>query len=194
MPYKFETAKILIVDDMAPMLTLTKSLLNTFGCKDVFTASSGKQGFDVFCKESPDLVITDWVMEEMDGLEMIEMIRKNHLSPNRYVPIIIMSGYSSKIRVEKARDLGVTEFLVKPYTASDMFAKIEHVIERPRRFVECDVFFGPDRRRKRSDGYSGPKRREDDENADKNIIHSATDAQTADKLKHLVDETRKRLK
>ncbi len=162
MAYKLETAKILIVDDMAPMLSLTKSILNIFGFREVYTANDGKTGFELFCKYSPDLVITDWIMEPVDGLEFVSRIRKDAFSPNKYVPVIVMTGFSSRIRVEAARDQGITEFLVKPFTAKDLYSRIEHVIEKPRRFVDCDSFFGPDRRRKRGDNYEGPKRREDD--------------------------------
>jgi DNA-binding response OmpR family regulator len=77
------------------------------------------------------------------------------------VPIIMMTGYSAQPRVIDARDQGVTEFLVKPFSASDLAKRIAYVINRPRDFVDSKKFFGPSRRRKR-DEYSGPERRKDD--------------------------------
>jgi DNA-binding response OmpR family regulator len=76
--------------------------------------------------------------------------------------IVMMTGYSHKIRVEEARDVGVTEFLVKPFRARDLYARIEQLIEKPRRFVEAEAFFGPDRRRRKmkAEEYKGPKRRD----------------------------------
>ena len=58
-----------------------------------------------------------------------------------------------------ARDSGITEFLVKPYTAKTLYDKIEAIIERPRNFVKADGFFGPDRRRKKVN-YMGQDRRQ----------------------------------
>ena len=163
MTYKFQNAKILVVDDMQPMLGLTASLLKIFGFEDVLLAHNAAEGFEKFCDHNPDLVLTDWLMEPFDGTELIKKIRNDPKSPNRFVPIIMMTGYSHRIRVEQARDSGVTEFLVKPFRAKDLYARIEMLIEKPRRFVDAEMFFGPDRRRKKPGEYQGPFRRESDE-------------------------------
>lgn len=162
MAYDLSTAKILIVDDMKPMLSLTKSILNIFGFKNVYVASSGEEALQLVIKNDPDLVITDWVMEPMDGLELTKELRKNPLCPNPYVPVVMMTGFSSKLRVEQARDYGITEFLVKPFTSRDLYSRITQIIEKPRQFVDSGAFFGPDRRRRHMKDYYGPKRRDDD--------------------------------
>jgi DNA-binding NtrC family response regulator len=72
-----------------------------------------------------------------------------------------MTGYSQKKRVIAARDSGITEFLVKPFTAKALYQRIETMIEKPRLFVKSDSYFGPDRRRKREGDYGGPERRAD---------------------------------
>lgn len=74
----------------------------------------------------------------------------------------MMTGFSSKLRVEGARDNGITEFLVKPFTAQDLYARVFQIIEKPRKFVDTGEFFGPDRRRKSGKGYEGPRRRDED--------------------------------
>ena len=163
MAYKLDTARILIVDDMPPMLSLTKSILNIFGFKQIFTASDGEEAFEITCKEDPDLIITDWMMEPMDGLALTKKIRRDSMVPNPYVPIIMMTGFSSRLRVENARDKGITEFLVKPFSSRDLYKRVVQIIERPRQFVEAGEFFGPDRRRKRGKDYTGPRRRGNDE-------------------------------
>ena len=177
MTYRLDEIKILIVEDMLPMLTLTKSLLQIFGFKEIIGARSGPEAFELYCKENPDIIITDWIMEPMSGLEFINKIRKDPKSPNPFVPIILMTGYSSRKHVELARDNGMTEFLVKPYTARDLYNKVAQLIEKPRQFVSCEQYFGPDRRRK-EDSYQGPIRRKLDyyeakqkeANADDDII------------------------
>jgi two-component system chemotaxis response regulator CheY len=162
MAYTLQKARILVVDDMKPMLALTRSILKIFGFGEVYTAESGEEAFALVCKHDPDLIITDWMMEPMDGLEFTKMVRRNPLSPNPYVPILMMTGFSSKIRVESARDYGITEFLVKPFAARDLYTRVVQIIEKPRQFVDAGTFFGPDRRRKRDETYEGPRRRDND--------------------------------
>jgi DNA-binding response OmpR family regulator len=89
-------------------------------------------------------------------------VRNDEHSPNPFVPIIMITGHTEKYRVEAARDAGVTEFLAKPITAQNLFARIAEIVERPRAFVRCDNYFGPDRRRHAQDDYAGPWRRQDD--------------------------------
>ncbi len=163
MTYSFEKAKILIADDMKPMLNLTKTVLNVFGFQNIFTADNTDDAYKIVCKEDPDLIVVDWLMGPLNGLEFTEKVRRDPLSPNPYVPILMMTGFSSRIRVESARDTGVTEFLVKPFSAKDLYTRIAQVVEKPRQFVDSGTFFGPDRRRRSDDDYDGARRREDDE-------------------------------
>ena len=163
MTYELKKATILVVDDMQPMLALTASLLKIFGFTDILQASDVEKAWSLFCMKNPDIVLTDWLMEPDDGLDLVRKIRNDPASPNRFVPVILMTGFSHRIRVEQARDIGVTEFLVKPFRAKDMYARVEMLIEKPRRFVETDAFFGPDRRRRKGDDYQGPLRREADD-------------------------------
>lgn len=161
MVYQFKAVSILVVDDMKPMLSLVSSLLKIFGFTAIYTADNPEDAFNQFCRYKPDIVLTDWQMQPFDGLEFIRMIRRDPRSPNKFVPVIMMTGYSHRIRVEQARDVGVTEFLVKPFTAKDLFTRVEQLIERPRQFVDSGQFFGPDRRRRKGD-YVGQRRRDDD--------------------------------
>ncbi len=166
MTYDLSQARILIVEDMQPMLTLTTSMLSLFGFANVYGAKSVEEGFRLFCQHNHDIVVTDWLMEPFDGLDLIRMIRHDDASPNRFVPILLMTGYSDQPRVEAARDMGVTEFLVKPYSARDMYARIVQIIEKPRQFVDTGEFFGPDRRRRKNFAFYGRDRRG---SADKNF-------------------------
>lgn len=162
MSYSLDNVRVLIVDDMKPMLTLTHSVLSAFGFKKVQTAQNTEQGWDLLKRNDPDIVLTDWLMEPEDGLAFARKIRKNPESPNPYVPIVMMTGFSSRLRVENARDSGITEFLVKPFAARDLYERIVQIVEKPRQFVDSGQFFGPDRRRRKDDDYDGPKRRATD--------------------------------
>ena len=162
MAYQFEKISVLIVEDNLPMMELTRSLLETFGIMNVESAPNGEEGFKKFCRGNHDLIIADWMMKPMDGISLTRRIRNDPQSPNQFVPVILVTGFSEKRRVIQARDAGVTEFLVKPFNARDLYRRIAQIIERPRQFVRSEDFFGPDRRRNRKTSYTGPKRRESD--------------------------------
>jgi two-component system chemotaxis response regulator CheY len=162
MAYRFDRLSVLIVEDTAPMKKLLVSVLTSLGVGNIYAAEDGAHGFDLFCRNRPDIVITDWLMDPSSGLELVEKIRTDKRSPNRMTPIIMMTGYSARPRIENARDLGVTEFLAKPFSAADLARRIAYVVDKPRDFVDSDEFFGPDRRRKKTEEYKGPKRREED--------------------------------
>jgi DNA-binding response OmpR family regulator len=75
----------------------------------------------------------------------------------------MVTGHTERQRVEAARDAGVTEFLAKPITSQNILLRIAEIVDRPRPFVRCDGYFGPDRRRRRDDSHTGPWRRSDDQ-------------------------------
>ncbi len=141
------------------MLELVSGVLSVMGVKNIITATDGEEGFKKFQKEKPDIVITDWLMEPIDGIEMTLKIRRDGISVDRLTPVIVMTGFSAITRVAQARDIGATEFMVKPFTANELVKRIQSIIERPRDFVEADSFFGPDRRRRKKDEFKGSDKR-----------------------------------
>ncbi|MFN3827964.1 MAG: PleD family two-component system response regulator [Micavibrio sp.] len=191
MVYQFRKVSILVVDDMKPMVTLVSSLLKVFGFTSIYTAYDAEDAFEQFCRYKPDIILTDWLMQPYDGLELIRRIRKDPRSPNKFIPVIMMTGYSHRIRVEQARDVGVTEFLVKPFNAKDLYARIEQLIEKPRQFVDADEFFGPDRRRRRRpSSYMGPRRRESEGEVGDMEIDMVDESESERILKDLQDHIR----
>ena len=158
----FETLKALIVEDNAHMRSLLRALLNSIGIREIAEAASGQSAITLLRERKSDLVLSDLAMKPMDGLDFTRRVRNDEHSPNPFVPIIMITGHTEKYRVQAARDAGVTEFLAKPITAHNLFSRIAEIVERPRAFVRCDNYFGPDRRRHQSDDYTGPWRRQDD--------------------------------
>ena len=163
MAFQFSKLKVLIVEDVTPMRRLFISVLKNLGIDEIEEAENGEIAFQKFAKNNHDIILTDWMMEPGDGLELTRNIRHSAESPNKMAPIILVTGYSAWSRVETARDAGVTEFLIKPYTANDLAKRLAHVITNPRDFVETTNFFGPDRRRRNDLKFTGPYRRESDE-------------------------------
>ena len=158
----FEKLKALIVEDNAHMRSLLRALLNSVGIKEIAEAAHGGAALQILREFKSDLVLSDMAMKPMDGLEFTRQVRNSDSSPNPFVPIIMITGHTEKHRVEAARDAGVTEFLAKPITATNLFTRIAEIVERPRAFVRCESYFGPDRRRRMIEDYAGPWRRSDD--------------------------------
>ena len=158
----YEHLRALVVEDNPHMRALLRSLLYALGIKNVHEASDGATGFDELRKSQADLVLTDLSMVPTDGIALTKRIRADDASPNPYVPIIMVTGHTERPRVEAARDAGVTEFLAKPITVANLMARLTEIVDRPRSFVKCESYFGPDRRRRRNTDYTGPWRRHDD--------------------------------
>ncbi len=143
----FKKLHILIVEDILPMQQLTKQMLKALGVGIINTAKNGEDGYRLYVQKQPDIIITDWQMPELDGLGLIKKIRLSKDSPNRTIPIIMMTGFCAVERISLSRDNGSTEFIVKPFSANDLAARITHIIKQPRDFILTQQFAGPDRRR-----------------------------------------------
>jgi CheY-like chemotaxis protein len=158
----FERLKVLVVEDNLHMRVLLRSLLGSLGIRDIQEATDGSAALNVLRDKKCDLILTDLAMKPMDGLKFTLEVRTSQSSPNPFVPILMISGHTEKHHVQAARDAGITEFIAKPITAQNLFARIAQIVERPRPFVRCPSYFGPDRRRKNIEDYAGPWRRHDD--------------------------------
>ncbi len=158
----FEVLQILVVEDNQHMRSLLRSLLNSIGIRVVYEATNGASALDVLREKSCDLILSDLAMKPMDGIDFTRDVRQSPRSANPFVPIIMVTGHTERNKVEAARDAGVTEFIAKPITAQSLFARIAEIVERPRAFVRCKTYFGPDRRRKAQEDYAGPWRRHGD--------------------------------
>lgn len=160
----FEVLRVLVVEDNHHMSSLIRTLLNSIGIREVHEAGNGAAALDVLREKRCDLILSDLAMKPMDGIEFTREVRMSPRSINPFIPIVLITGYTERCRVEAARDAGVTEFLAKPITAQSLFARLAEIVERPRAFVRCGAYFGPDRRRKQAENYAGPWRRHDDHN------------------------------
>lgn len=160
--YRLETLKILIAEDNKPMLDLMKSILKTFGVGTIITTMDGEEAFERYLSDNPDLIITDWIMQPCDGITLIKKVRNDRMGPNPFIPILLTTGFGERHRIVNARDAGATEILLKPFNVRDLYKRMQEIIEKPRKFVRSEDFFGPDRRRKASTEYMGPQRRKSD--------------------------------
>jgi CheY-like chemotaxis protein len=155
--------RLLVVDDNRHAAEIVKSILASVGAQDIADAGTPDRAFKLM-KEMPfDVVVVDQNLGQGDdGIQLVRRIRLDPSSPNPYVPILMLTGYTEQRRVKAARDAGVTEFLSKPFTITGLLRRMDALIHAPRPFVRSADYFGPDRRRRADPDYTGPERRNRD--------------------------------
>lgn len=147
MAYGFGNLNILLVEDDRSMRVLIRDILKAFRVGDVRSVADGAAALQEMRYYAADIIILDWLMRPMDGMEFLRRIRTADDTPNAYVPVIMLTAYTEMRRVEECRDAGITEFLAKPVTPGAIYSRIASIIENQRTYVKCDTYFGPDRRR-----------------------------------------------
>ncbi len=165
-PYNLKNFRVLVVEDYPFMADLVTSMAREMGVGHLLLANSGQEAKEMVMMFNSDpgsynlidLVITDWLMPDGDGEDLIRWMRNSKKDSIRFLPVVLCSAYTSIDVVVTARDSGANEALVKPVSAKKIADRITHVINYPRPFIKTPDFFGPDRRRKTED-YSGEERR-----------------------------------
>lgn len=152
------SVKVLLIEDNEHFRRLIRAVLLTLGVTEVEEAQDGVAALERLAFFSADLVICDWNMEPMDGVAFTQILRHAD-SPNRFLPIIMVTGYSEESLLAQARDVGVDEFLAKPITAQALINTVVSVIHHRRPFVAGGAYFGPDRRKKTQPWSGGVERR-----------------------------------
>lgn len=114
-------AKVLVADDSGTMRKIIIRSLNAVGVKDIVEAADGQQAFDKFPGAGFDLVLTDWNMPNKTGLELVKDIR----GVDTDVPVVMITTEGEKGRVMEAIQAGVSDYLLKPFTADVLREKLE---------------------------------------------------------------------
>lgn len=121
--------KILIVDDSGTMRAILKRSLLELGVKmdDITTAANGEAGLEAFKEGTFDVVMTDWHMPRMDGLELLKAIR----AIDQDVPVIMVTTQGEEKHVQEANDAKATGFIVKPFSVETLASKLEKWVGTP---------------------------------------------------------------
>ena len=145
-PY-FHELKIQVIDDQEYMRSVLNSILRAFSIRDIREYADPVTAFNELEAFDASLILTDWEMKPVDGLRLVRRIRMGKDSPNRYVPIVMVTGHNNVDRVMQARNAGANDFLVKPVSAKSVYLRIRSTMENPRPFLRTKTYVGPDRRR-----------------------------------------------
>ena len=117
--------KILLAEDNTVFLMLMKLKLQKEGCYQLFVAENGKEAIELIEEHQPDLILTDIMMDYVNGLEIISHVR-NVLE--KKTPIIVFSASGQEEMVTKAFNLGANDFMSKPLSPNELVIRVKRVL------------------------------------------------------------------
>ena len=176
--YDLGKLKFVVVDDSDHWRSILRILLSALEVKEMDMYGDAATALKDLRSLPADIVICDWEMPDMSGVELLRQLRDENTSPNPFIPLIMLTAHTQKHRVEEARDAGATEVLTKPVSAQTLYEHIIGIIANPRRFIRVGAYFGPERRRHEGEPYLGEERRAE------NIVDGSTtkESEVADLL------------
>lgn len=160
--YDLSQLRVLIVDDNRHFITIVRAMLRAFGVRSIFECTDAVRALEILKQTEIDFALIDLKLDDIDGLELTHLIRSAPDSQNPRMPIVMVTAYCERSTVQAAISAGVDEFLAKPLSPKKLFDRIVWLINNPRPYMRIGSYFGPDRRRRVANAYSGPDRREDE--------------------------------
>lgn len=117
--------KILVVDDEIHILRVVAIKLKNNGF-EVLTASDGKQGFEIAMQHKPDIIVSDYQMPNMTGVEMVKKLRQEKETSE--IPVIMLTARGFAIEELEKVSLNISEFLSKPFSPKELLNTIENIL------------------------------------------------------------------
>jgi two-component system chemotaxis response regulator CheY len=117
--------KVLVVDDFATMRRIVKGVLKQLGFSDIIEAENGSSALDELKKENVGLIVSDWNMPKMTGLDLLKAVREDEKLKS--IPFIMVTAEGQKENVLEAVKAGVSNYIVKPFTPETFNEKLVKV-------------------------------------------------------------------
>src|ERR1700744_411527 len=154
--------KVLIVDPAKSLKDVLPTALNGAGIFDIKRVTDWPAATPTSCGPR-HLLFVDWDAGPREAFGLVRSIRvRGAAGLNPQAPVIMVMGQAKATAIPQMRDSGVNEFLLKPLTTAAVIDRLARVIVNPKPFVDCDVYFGPERRRRGAQPFGGPYRRRED--------------------------------
>lgn len=118
--------RLLVVDDSSTMRRIIRNNLKSLGFEDIIEAENGEGAMTRLQSEKVDIVITDWNMPVMSGLELVTAMRGNPTL--KQTPVLMVTTVAEKDEIVKAMQAGVTNYVVKPFDAATLKSKLDRII------------------------------------------------------------------
>ncbi|MBU1941142.1 MAG: response regulator [Candidatus Thermoplasmatota archaeon] len=119
--------KVLIVDDFATMRRIVRNILKQIGFKNMIEADDGKTALKALKKEKIDLVLCDWNMPEMPGIDLLKTIKSD--DELKDIPFVMVTAEAQKDNILEAVKAGVSSYIVKPFTAETVSEKLNTIFK-----------------------------------------------------------------
>jgi two-component system chemotaxis response regulator CheY len=120
--------RVLVVDDFATMRKIVRNILKQIGFENIAEAEDGNAALQLLKNDNFGLVVSDWNMPNMNGIELLRAIRQNpQLS---HLPVLMVTAEGLKENVLEAVKAGVNNYVVKPFTAEVLQEKIEAIFKK----------------------------------------------------------------
>ena len=121
--------RVLVVDEFESMRRIVRQLLHDMGFRDITLADDGSTALAMLRQGSFGLLVTDWHMPQMDGIDLVRAVRADpRLHP---IPILMVSAQATREQIVEAVNAGVNDYVVKPFTPQTLQAKIAKLFEPP---------------------------------------------------------------
>jgi CheY-like chemotaxis protein len=153
--------RVLVLDPNAGAAKLLGELMKEMGARQISWAAKTDRALAIVQDFDPHLILTELTGPDLDGLEFTRQLRRSP-SGARKVPVIVITAEATAACILGARNAGMHEFLRKPYTAGDLYRRVENVILKPRPWIDAQMYVGPDRRRFKSGEFAGDEKRRSD--------------------------------
>ena len=138
---------ILIVDSNFYMRRLTRMMLMNLGAKSVLEAPDGLGALEMIRTCDPDVMLLDWEMPVLDGMEVLRIVRSPGVFPRPNLPIIMLTARGQRSQVVKALRAGAHEYLVKPTSPKALRDRLTSIALNPRPMVKLGDYYVPQPRR-----------------------------------------------
>ena len=142
---------ILIVDSNAYMRRLTRTMLMNLGAKSVTEAADGLAALESIRTCDPDVVLLDWDMPVLNGIEVMRIVRSPGVFPRPNIPIIMLTNRGQRSSVVEALRAGVHEYLVKPTSPKALHDRLMSIVVKPRPMLQLGELYVPKPRRAKAD-------------------------------------------
>jgi two-component system chemotaxis response regulator CheY len=120
--------KVLVVDDFSTMRRIIKNLLRDLGFTNISEADDGNTALPMLKTGDFDFVVTDWNMPVMQGIDLLKAIRADEKLS--HIPVLMVTAEAKKDQIIMAAQAGVNGYIVKPFTAATLSAKLDKIFQR----------------------------------------------------------------
>lgn len=122
--------KILVVDDFSTMRRIIKNLLRDLGFTNTEEADDGTTALPMLQSNNYDLLITDWNMPGMQGIDLLRKVREDQNEALAKIPVLMVTAEQKREQIVEAAQAGVNGYIVKPFTAQTLKEKLDKIFER----------------------------------------------------------------